>query len=137
MTTPKGKILLAKLPKDIVQFCIEPFLMISKEEVRKNYQNLMNQFHSYSPINWRRLEGVWNAQNQMNDYVLMPHNYVVGNDRWPDIFFAEMRYQRYKKRKWAAKEREVRRVVIAACIIVFLFITFMVSMGVYVSSRSK
>jgi len=37
MTTPKGKILLAKLPKDIIQYCIEPYLMISKEQCRKNY----------------------------------------------------------------------------------------------------
>jgi len=51
MTTPKGKILLAKLPKDIVQFCIEPMLMITKGEVEKNYQNLLCHFKGMTLTN--------------------------------------------------------------------------------------
>ena len=137
MTTPKGKILLAKLPKDIVQFCIEPYLMISKEEVRLNYQKLMNQFYSYSPINWRRLGGVWNPQNQMNDYVLIPHNYVAGNDQWPANFLAEVRYTRYKKREWKATGRLACRAMIGVCVFGVLLITFMVYIMVNAKPKAK
>ena len=137
MTTPKGKILLAKLPKDIVQYCIEPYLMITKEEVRLNYQYLMTHFHSYNPGNWRTYRGVWNPQTEMIDLVLTPHNYVAGDRRWRDTILGEVRRKRYKKRELAAKERGVRRIVIGACIFVFLFIASMVFMGVYVSSRSN
>ena len=138
MTTPKGKILLAKLPKDIVQFCIEPYLMINKEEVRQNYQKLMNQFNSHSPIYWRRLlGGVWNAQNQMNDYVLMPDNYVAGNDQWPDIFFAPGRRKRYEKIRQAQRDRESRKFFTVLCIVVILFIAFLIFVCAYVAPRAN
>ena len=51
MTSPIGKILLAKLPKDIVQFCIEPMLMISEEEVRKTHRQVMNRIQCFNPDN--------------------------------------------------------------------------------------
>jgi hypothetical protein len=51
MTSPIGKILLAKLPKDIIQFCIEPYLMMSEEEVEKYRQNMIREFKSH-PANF-------------------------------------------------------------------------------------
>ena len=97
MTSPIGKILLAKLPKDIVQFCIEPMLMISEEEVRKNYDTLVNTlkqfdqfyldkhlaFHSISRNSRRRRE----YMNQMSDDELEEiHQFILGHrDEMPRI----------------------------------------------------
>ena len=52
MTSPKGKILLAKLPKDIIQFCIEPMLMVSETEVRENHRQVMCRLHDFNPDNY-------------------------------------------------------------------------------------
>ena len=97
MTSPIGKILLAKLPKDIVQFCIEPMLMISEEEVRQNYKRVLNTLtkfdlfflqsilasRSISRNSKRRRE----YMNQMSDDELEEiHQFIMGNrDEMPRI----------------------------------------------------
>ena len=53
MTSPIGKILLAKLPKDIIQFCIEPMLMISEEEVRKTHRQVMGRIQCFNPASYK------------------------------------------------------------------------------------
>ena len=109
MTSPIGKILLAKLPKDIIQFCIEPYLMINEEEVRKNHYRVMNTFHKHDPDNYRIIIATHDPQTRLVTSVVIPHRHVAGDRLWRTKVFYKEREQRKKdleQKKWLEWRRE-------------------------------
>ena len=143
MTTPKGKILLAKLPKDIVQFCIEPMLMITKGEVEKNYQNLLCHFKGMDIDQYYR--GVSETGDSLPRDLWIPlREYVNGCRDWRYRFFdAERSWREWRKevaarkRKSAEIDRLHRLLRISLCVTLTCIIAKMLYAGVYVSSRSN
>ena len=102
MTSPIGKILLAKLPKDIVQFCIEPYLMVNEEEVRKNHYRVMNTFHNHNPDNYTIIIVGYDPVTHLTTSRVVPHRHVAGDQLWRAKVF-------YKERKQRKKDRENKK----------------------------
>ena len=136
MTSPIGKILLAKLPKDIVQFCIEPMLMISKEEVHKNYQNLVHKFQKYTPQVYNMYSTRFYSVYYF-DIVLVailnyfwatdPDSSVPGDSIWRQRLFSherevrnEQRWEKWTTRLEAWQERIGKYTMWKICYFVFL-----------------
>ena len=95
MTSPIGKILLTKLPKDIIQYCIEPYLMISKEQVKNNYKKVVSYLWTKSIDQYYDLEivpgglRIWTPLSEDVDAC----------QKWRRMFFKMQREQRRERRE--------------------------------------
>ena len=99
MTSPIGKILLTKLPKDIIQYCIEPYFMISKEQARKNYDEVVKHMWYFSIDKFVLVE-------YMHDGSQIHRPYFVNGDevqQWRLYLFTQHWREQQRKKKYMQK----------------------------------
>ena len=89
MTSPIGKILLAKLPKDIVQFCIEPYLMISEAQAKENYDKVARWIeHSV------KCHGIIRIAENGRPFITPIHEVADGDQQWQKEMLRRARLRR-------------------------------------------